>query len=110
MAKASKDKGQEKIITHEESTVVMTGFIHIIGSAKESYADARKDAIEQLMLYIGGSEYYSRVRTEIYYKEFVNYLTTEFNTEIEKGMTDLTEGKVISAENVTDIMRREYGI
>ncbi|WP_276620519.1 type II toxin-antitoxin system RelB/DinJ family antitoxin [Syntrophomonas wolfei] len=41
----------------------------------------------------------------------VSSLTEEqFNTEIEKGLADLTAGRVISAESITDRMRQDYGI
>lgn len=41
----------------------------------------------------------------------VGALTEEqFSAEIEKGMSDLTAGKVISAENVADRMHRDYGV
>jgi len=34
----------------------------------------------------------------------------EFNAEIEKGLTDLTTGKVVSADSVANRMHRDYGI
>lgn len=34
----------------------------------------------------------------------------QFNAEIEKGLADLTTGKIISAENVADRMRQDYRI
>jgi len=34
----------------------------------------------------------------------------EFNSEIEKGFADLTEGRIVSAESVIDRMRRDYGV
>jgi len=34
----------------------------------------------------------------------------QFNAEIEKGLTDLTAGKVVSAEKVADRMRRDFGV
>lgn len=34
----------------------------------------------------------------------------EFSREIEKGINDMNEGKLISADQVRDNMRREYGI
>ena len=34
----------------------------------------------------------------------------EFNTEIEKGLADIRDGRVISAQSVAEKMRREYGI
>lgn len=41
----------------------------------------------------------------------VGTLTQEqFNAEIEKGLADLTAGKVVSAENVADRMRQDYRI
>ncbi|MEA4923807.1 MAG: type II toxin-antitoxin system RelB/DinJ family antitoxin [Syntrophomonadaceae bacterium] len=41
----------------------------------------------------------------------VGTLTEEqFNAEIEKGLADLTAGKVTSAENVADRMRQNYKI
>ena len=41
----------------------------------------------------------------------VSSLTEEqFNAEIEKGLADLTAGRVISAESITDRMRQDYGI
>ena len=41
----------------------------------------------------------------------VSKLTEEqFNSEIEKGLADLTAGRVVSAESVTDRMRQDYGI
>ncbi|NLV20462.1 MAG: type II toxin-antitoxin system RelB/DinJ family antitoxin [Syntrophomonadaceae bacterium] len=39
----------------------------------------------------------------------VGTLTEEqFNAEIEKGLADLTAGRVVSAEKVADRMRQEY--
>jgi DNA-damage-inducible protein J len=41
----------------------------------------------------------------------VGTLTEEqFNAEIEKGLADLTAGRVVSAENVADRMRQDYRI
>ncbi|MEN6463388.1 MAG: type II toxin-antitoxin system RelB/DinJ family antitoxin [Syntrophomonas sp.] len=41
----------------------------------------------------------------------VTTLTGEqFNAEIEKGLADLTAGRVVSAEDVADRMRRDYKI
>ncbi|MFA5384075.1 MAG: type II toxin-antitoxin system RelB/DinJ family antitoxin [Eubacteriales bacterium] len=41
----------------------------------------------------------------------VSILTEEqFNAEIEKGLADLTAGRVVSAENVAERMRRDYKI
>lgn len=41
----------------------------------------------------------------------VSKLTEEqFNSEIEKGLANLTAGRVVSAESVTDRMRQDYGI
>ena len=41
----------------------------------------------------------------------VSTLTEEqFNAEIEKGLADLTAGKVVSAENVAERMRQDYRI
>ena len=41
----------------------------------------------------------------------VGTLTEEqFNAEIEKGLADLTAGRVVSAEKVADRMRQEYRI
>lgn len=41
----------------------------------------------------------------------VGTLTEEqFNAEIEKGLADLTAGKVVSAQNVADRMRQDYRI
>jgi len=34
----------------------------------------------------------------------------EFNAEIEKGLADLTAGRVVSAENVAERMRQDYRI
>lgn len=34
----------------------------------------------------------------------------QFNAEIEKGLADLTAGRVVSAENVAERMRQDYGI
>ena len=34
----------------------------------------------------------------------------QFNAEIELGMQDLEAGRVISADNVAEMMNREYGI
>lgn len=34
----------------------------------------------------------------------------QFDTELEKGISDLTAGKVVSAEDVADRMQRDYGI
>lgn len=34
----------------------------------------------------------------------------QFNSEIEKGLADLIAGRVVSSEQVTDRMRRDYGI
>ena len=40
----------------------------------------------------------------------VSALTEEqFNSEIEKGLADLTAGRVVSAESVTGRMRQDYG-
>ena len=41
----------------------------------------------------------------------VSMLTEEqFNAEIEKGLADVTAGRVVSAESVADRMRQDYGI
>jgi len=41
----------------------------------------------------------------------VGTLTGEqFNAEIEKGLADLTAGRVVSAENVAERMRQDYRI
>ncbi len=41
----------------------------------------------------------------------VSTLTEEqFNAEIEKGLADLTAGRVVFAESVADKMRQDYGI
>lgn len=41
----------------------------------------------------------------------VTMLTEEqFNAEIEKGLADVTAGRVVSAESVAERMRRDYGI
>jgi DNA-damage-inducible protein J len=41
----------------------------------------------------------------------VGTLTEEqFNAEIEKGLADLTAGRVVSAENVAERMRQDYRI
>lgn len=41
----------------------------------------------------------------------VGTLTEEqFNAEIEKGLADLASGKVVSADSVSDRMRRDYGV
>jgi len=41
----------------------------------------------------------------------VGTLTEEqFNAEIEKGLADLTYGRVVSAENVAERMRQDYRI
>lgn len=41
----------------------------------------------------------------------VSMLTEEqFNAEIEKGLSDLTEGRVASADDVADRMRQNYDI
>lgn len=41
----------------------------------------------------------------------VNWLTEEqFNAEIEKGLADVTAGRVVSAESVAERMRQDYGI
>ena len=41
----------------------------------------------------------------------VGTLTREqFNAEIEKGLADLTAGRVVSAENVAERMRQDYRI
>lgn len=41
----------------------------------------------------------------------VSALTEEqFNSEIEKGLADLTAGRVVSVETVADRMRQNYGI
>ena len=41
----------------------------------------------------------------------VGTLTEEqFNAEIEKGLADLTDGRVVSAENVAERMRQDYRI
>ena len=34
----------------------------------------------------------------------------QFNAEIEKGLADLASGKVVSADRVSDRMRRDYGV
>jgi len=34
----------------------------------------------------------------------------QFNAEIEKGLADLTAGKVVSAESVADRIQRDYGV
>ena len=34
----------------------------------------------------------------------------EFNAEIEKGFTDLAEGRTVSAESVADRMRQDYDV
>lgn len=34
----------------------------------------------------------------------------QFNAEIEKGLADLTAGRVVSAESIADRMRRDYSI
>ena len=34
----------------------------------------------------------------------------QFNAEIEKGLADLTTGKVVSADSVADRMHRDYGV
>lgn len=34
----------------------------------------------------------------------------EFNTEIEKGLADIIEGRVVSVKSVADKMHRDYGI
>lgn len=34
----------------------------------------------------------------------------QFNAEIEKGLADLTAGRVVSAENVAERMRQDYRI
>ncbi len=34
----------------------------------------------------------------------------EFNTEIEKGLADIREGRVVSVQSVADKMHRDYGI
>ena len=34
----------------------------------------------------------------------------EFNAEIEKGLSDVDSGKVISAQNVAEKMHKDYGI
>lgn len=34
----------------------------------------------------------------------------QFNAEIEKGLTDLTSGKVISADHIADRIHQDYGI
>lgn len=34
----------------------------------------------------------------------------EFNTEIEKGLSDVADGKIISAQSVAEKMHRDYGI
>ncbi len=41
----------------------------------------------------------------------VSMLTEEqFNAAIEKGLADLTAGRVVSAENIAERMRQDYGI
>lgn len=41
----------------------------------------------------------------------VSMLTEEqFNAEVEKGLADVTAGRVVSAESVADRMRQDYGI
>ena len=40
-----------------------------------------------------------------------NDLTTEqFNEEIEKGLADIANGRIVSAQNVAERMQREYGV
>lgn len=34
----------------------------------------------------------------------------QFNEEIEKGLADLTAGKIVSADSVADRMQRDYGV
>lgn len=34
----------------------------------------------------------------------------QFNAEIEKGLADLTTGKVVSADSIADRMHRDYGV
>lgn len=34
----------------------------------------------------------------------------QFNAEIERGLADLTAGRVVSAENVADRIRQDYKI
>jgi DNA-damage-inducible protein J len=34
----------------------------------------------------------------------------QFNAEIEKGLSDLTAGKIASAEKVAERMRRDFGV
>ena len=34
----------------------------------------------------------------------------QFNAEIEKGLADLSAGKVIAAENVAEYLHRDYGV
>lgn len=34
----------------------------------------------------------------------------EFNAEIEKGLSDMASGRVISAQNVAEKMHKDYGI
>ncbi len=34
----------------------------------------------------------------------------EFNAEIEKGLADLTEGRVSAADSVAERMQRDYGV
>ena len=34
----------------------------------------------------------------------------EFNAEIEKGLSDVASGRVISAQNVAEKMHKDYGI
>ncbi len=39
-----------------------------------------------------------------------NLSEEHFNTEIEKGLVDLTAGRVASADSVADRMRRDYDV
>ena len=34
----------------------------------------------------------------------------QFNAEIERGFSDLTAGRVVAADDVTDRMHRDYGV
>jgi DNA-damage-inducible protein J len=39
-----------------------------------------------------------------------NLSEEHFNVEIEKGLVDLTDGRVASADRVADRMRRDYDV
>ena len=56
----NKNSQTEEAFHQEETIGDIDGYIHISGRAKEGYKEARQDAIEQLLLYLGALEIRSR--------------------------------------------------